>query len=46
MTRKPSLPSWMPNPGNSVRLFAFEAMTVLVLAVISIGLAFVALWLF
>lgn len=48
MTRNPkrSLPSWMPNPIDSVGLFAVEAVTVMVLALVGIGVAAIALWLF
>lgn len=41
-----SLPSWMPNPIDSIGLFAVEAMTVAVLALAAIGVASLALWLF
>ncbi len=41
-----SLPSWMPNPIDSFGLFGVEALTVIVLAFISVGVAAFALWLF
>ncbi len=40
------LPSWMPNPIDSVGLFVVEAVTVAVLALVGIGVATVAFWLF
>jgi len=43
---KRSLPSWMPNPIDSVGLFAVEAMTVAALALAAIGVAAFAIWLF
>jgi hypothetical protein len=48
VTDKPrrSLPSWMPNPIDSFGLFGVEALTVIVLASVSVGVATVALWLF
>ncbi len=41
-----SLPSWMPNPIDSVGMFAVEALTVVVLAIIATGIAALALWLY
>ena len=41
-----SLPSWMPNPIDSIGLFAVEALTVVVLALVGVGVAAIALWLF
>jgi hypothetical protein len=41
---KRSLPSWMPNPIDSVGLFGVETLTVVVLALIAIGVAAIALW--
>ncbi len=43
---KRSLPSWMPDPIDSIGLFAVEAVAVFVLAVIAFGIAAVALWVF
>jgi hypothetical protein len=43
---KRSLPSWMPNPIDSFGLFGVEALTVVILAIVAIGVAAFALWLF
>lgn len=44
--QKRTLPSWMPNPIDSVGLFVVEAMTVIVLGFVAVGVAAVALWLY
>jgi hypothetical protein len=36
----------MPNPIDSIGLFAVEALTVVVLALVGVGVAAIALWLF
>jgi hypothetical protein len=36
----------MPNPIDSIGLFAVEALTVVVMAFIAVGVAALALWLF
>lgn len=40
------LPAWMPNPIDSVGLFGVEALTVVVLAFVAVGVAVLALWIF
>jgi hypothetical protein len=40
------LPAWMPNPIDSVGLFVAEALTVVVLGFVSIGVAAIALWIY
>lgn len=40
------LPAWMPNPIDSIGLFAVEALAVVVMALVAAGVAAVALWLF
>ncbi len=44
--RERYLPAWMPNPIDSIGLFAVEALTVVVMAFIAVGVAALALWLF
>jgi hypothetical protein len=40
------LPAWMPNPIDSIGLFAVEALAVVVMALVAVGLAAFSLWLF
>lgn len=44
--RERYLPAWMPNPIDSIGLFAVEALAVVVMASIAVGVAALALWLF
>jgi hypothetical protein len=44
--RERFLPAWMPNPIDSMGLFVVEALTVLVLAIVAIGVAMIALWIY
>ena len=44
--RKRLLPAWMPDPIDSFGLFAVEALTVVVLAIVAIGIAAIALWIY
>jgi hypothetical protein len=44
--RERFLPAWMPNPIDSVGLFVVEALTVLVMAFVAIGVAMLALWIY
>jgi hypothetical protein len=44
--RERFLPAWMPNPMDSLGLFGVEALTVVVLGFIAIGVAAVALWIY
>ena len=44
--RRRILPVWMPNPVDSIGLFAVEALAVVVMALIAIALAAFSLWLF
>jgi hypothetical protein len=44
--RERFLPAWMPNPIDSVGLFVVEALTVLAMAFVAIGVAMLALWIY
>lgn len=44
--RKRLLPAWMPDPIDSFGLFAVEAVTVVILAIMAIGVATIALWIY
>jgi hypothetical protein len=44
--RKRILPAWMPDPIDSFGLFAVEALTVVVLAMVAMGVATIALWIY
>jgi hypothetical protein len=44
--RERLLPAWMPNPIDSIGLFAVEALAVVVMALVAVGLAAFSLWLF
>ncbi len=44
--RERFLPAWMPNPVDSIGLFAVEALAVVIMALIAVGLAAFSLWLF
>ena len=40
------LPLWVPNPIDSIILFASEALIVLVFALVAVALSAIALWIF